>query len=288
MSRREDILARVGRTPSLPVAVVKAIPMLRDVNADLAEIARVIRLDPGLAANVLRLSNSAALGARHKVSTLEAAVARLGSRRMMGLVLSSTIGPMQCAPVRGYDLDRGALWRHAAAVGIATRALLDLLGRKPAPHAETAALLIDTGKMVLGLDLEVDGRAIARRAYESNTPFEQAEREVLGIDHAEVGAALLRHWGLPEELVQVTRWHHEPTRCPTEHREVVDLVHAADQLCTLCGIGAGLDGCQYLPCQETLTSLGLSEEVFDRALCRVVEGLQEADELFEKPLAGSK
>lgn len=273
MSRRDDILAQVARIPALPVAAVKAIGVLQNPRAELCEIARVINHDPGLAASALRLANSAMFGGQRKIETIDAAVMRLGVRRMLDLVVGSAVKPHQTAPVRGYDLAPGALWLHSVAVACGTEELAKLLKFDAPACAFTAGLLIDVGKSVLGAHLEVDGLAIRKDAFEQHVPFEQAERHVLGVDHAEIGAALLGRWGLPPALVAAARWHHEPADCPPEHQALVDLVHASDQICTLSGIGGGSDGANYRPCEETMARLRVDIHVIESALCRIVERL---------------
>lgn len=273
MSRRTKILAEIATVPALPVAAVKAISVLQSPDADLYEMARVINHDPGLAANVLKLANSALFGARRETTTVNDAVARLGTRRILDLVVGSAVGPFQSKPIRGYDLPPGELWRHSVAVACGTEELASVLGLRPPESAFTAGLLIDIGKHVLGTHLEIDRQTIRQEALQRDVPFEQAELHVLGIDHAEVGACLLEHWNLPSPLVSVVRWHHDPEQCPPEHQPTAKLVHASDQICTLCAIGTGIDGCNYRPCESVLTDLQLSENVVEDARRRIVERL---------------
>ena len=281
MSQRDAILARLHEVEALPVAAMKAISLLQNPASDLSEIARLIGHDPALAAGVLRLANSAMFGGRSRIETIDAAIARLGTRATLNLVLGSAVGPMEARPVRGYDLPAGALWRHNVAVAIGTQALADILKINAPDYAFTAGLLVDIGKQVLGQFLEIDGAAIAAEAFGRHVSFEQAELRVLGIDHAEIGAALLTNWGLPESIVQVVRWHHEPTRCPAEFRTVAELVHASDQICTLAGIGGGLDGSNYQPCAAALDHLNLTTATIERAMMRIADRLAQVNDLFD-------
>jgi putative nucleotidyltransferase with HDIG domain len=281
VSRRDEILARIQTVEALPVAAVKAVTLLQNPETDLCEIARLISHDPALAAGVLRLANSAAFGGRARIDSVEAAIARLGTRRTLNLVISSAVGPLEARPVRGYDLPAGELWRHNVAVALGTQALARLLKISAPESAFTAGLLVDIGKQVLGRFLEIDGGAIRDEAFERRVSFEQAEQNVLGIDHAEVGAALLANWGLPEGIVQVVRWHHDPRQCPAQYQSIAELVHAADQVCTQAGIGGGLDGSNYRPCETALDHLKLTTDTIERATCEIVERLAEMSDLFD-------
>ena len=280
MNPRDNILSKIKRTPALPMATIKVVGILQNPRAEMSEISRVINHDPGLAANTLRLANSAMFGGHRKIETIDAAIARLGVRRMLDLVVAAAVKPMASAPVRGYDLPAGTLWLHSVAVACATEELAKMRKITGTASAFTAALLIDIGKSILGSHLEVDGQKIRRLAFEQHVPFEQAERQVLGIDHAEAGAALLEHWGLPPALVAAVRWHHEPDRCPGEHQALIDLIHACDQICMLGGIGAGSDGSNYQPSEAVMTRLKIDEGVVEAMLWRIVERLESLKDLI--------
>ena len=101
------------------------------------------------------------------------------------------------------------------------------------------------GKVVLGTFIEIDARSISRSVSARNISFDEAEREILGIDHAEAGAVLLESWGLPADVVEIVRYHHRPDEFDGD-RLGVDLVHIADILSMESGIGAGeMDGLCY-------------------------------------------
>jgi HD-like signal output (HDOD) protein len=280
VNTRQAILDRVPAIEALPVVAMRVITTLQNPRAELSEIARLIRHDPALTAGLLRLANSAAMAGRHRIESVDAALARIGLRKTLHLVMSTVVAPIAARPVRGYDLPAGELWRHNVAAALGANVVYDLIRRPPHPAAFTAGLLLDIGKQILGEFMEVDGRAIQHEAFEQHVSFEQAERHVLGIDHAQVGAALLTHWGLPDSIVDVVRWHHEPASCPPDHREVAQVVHVADQVCTQAGIGGGADGCNYVPCAQTLEQLGITPEVVERATCRIVEQLQQLDDFM--------
>ena len=282
MSRRSEILTAVNQIDALPVVAAQMIPLLRCADATISDIAQKLSSDPGLTANTLRLANCALHATNQPVTDVGAAIKRLGTRRLMELVLASSIAPMTKKPVRGYDLDEGQLWRHSMLIAIGAEELAAVLDVTAPSHTFTAGLLADIGKIVLGTFVAVDAQQIIARAFEMKIPFDQAEREVLGIDHAEVGAALLSRWQLPSDLVDVARWHHQPENCPQS--SVVALVHAADHIGALCGVGAGTDGLNYLPCESTFEKLNISTQSIEQTLSRTVERLEEVESLFVAPI----
>ena len=271
MSLRDRILAKLRTVPALPAAAIETVQLLQDPDSDIKDIARSIEHDPGLTANVLKLANSAYIGMSKSVGTIQQAVVRIGTAEIVKMIVGLSFSPIASRPVRGYDLPPGALWEHSVAVAVASEQIVRLREINPPPHTFTPGLLIDVGKLVLGNFVEVDITSIQKLAFDQQASFEKAERQVLGIDHAEVGARLLEHWNLPEALVEVVRWHHDPSNVSEEQALVTDLVHTADQLMTLCGIGCGADGSNYAMCDTAVSRFSLSDDEVELVLSRSME-----------------
>lgn len=279
MSRRDDILAAVDAVPALPPAAGEVVRLVQDPEVDLADVCRAIELDASLTSNLLRLANSPWFRASREIDSVRAATVRLGLNTVFELVLSTVLAPIARRPVQGYDLPAGDLWEHSVAVGIGARQLAQILGR-PAPQGLfTAGLLVDIGKIVLGSYLEVDARPVMDAAFDHGLPFDAAEREVLGIDHAEVGATLLDRWNLPRFLVDAVRWHHSPERHDGEPI-IVDLVHAADVCCMMGGVANGSDGLHYHISAASVDRLSLTNLVVERVVSGVFTELGEVRGMF--------
>lgn len=279
MSRRDEILSRVKALPAMPVAALEVIRILQDPNADANQVRQAIEHDPGLTANVLRLANSAFFGGPKSIGSLREAVVRLGLKRIMRVVVASAAAPVVRVEVRGYDLPAGQLWEHSAAVAIATDFVAEAVGLRTPESAFTAGLLHDVGKIVLGTYVEVDAGPINSLAVGEKLSFDEAERRVLGVDHAEVGAVVLEAWKLPPAVVDAVRHHHSPpagmSLSPT-----TDLVHAADALCMAEGLGMGRDGLNYRPSADVVKRLGLTTKINEIVLCRLLVGLEELRRSF--------
>jgi HD-like signal output (HDOD) protein len=279
MSRRQEILDSLDRVEKMPTAVQRAITLLNDPEADMGELARVIEHDPGLTSNILRMANSSYFGGVRTITTVREAVVRLGAQHVFKLVMALGVAPQARKEVRGFGLEPGKLLLHSIAVALAAEELGRQLNLRAPEHTFTAGLLSNLGKIVLGTFLEIDAQPILKLVNEEGIPFEQAERQVLGIDHAEVGAALLKLWGLPAPIVTVVRHH----LTPDEYDGVdlsLDLVHVADILAKNCGMGLGLDGMNYLPSARVAERLKLSPEVLERTVAAIMDHVQELNELF--------
>ncbi len=279
MNRREEILSSIHDVPSMPSAALGAVGLLQDPEADMAELIGVIEHDPGLTANLLRIANSAYYGGAGTIDSLRQAIVRLGTKCILQMVVASAAAPLIIPEIKGYGLSPGDLWKHSIAVAVGTERLAEALGLPVPEYAFTAGLLHDVGKMVLGTFLEVDAGPSLELAQQEQVSFDVAEHRVLGIDHAEAGAALLERWQLPAEIVCVSRWHHDPNSL-TGDTFVADLVHAADALCLMGGIGAGSDGLQYRPSRQVAERINLTTLAAETAVCGILEGLAELSELF--------
>ncbi len=274
MSHRDKILAKVGTVRSLPAAAIEALELLQDADVDIAKVTKAIEYDPGLTSNVLRLANSAYFGPPRSINSVRDAIVRLGTKQVLRTVMASATSSLMHRSIKGYDLPAGELWEHSIGVAVASDQLASVLDVDAPAYVFTAALLHDVGKIVLGTFVEIDTAPIMKLAFGEHVPFEVAERRVLGIDHAEVGGILLDRWNLPIEIVQVCRWHHEPENI-TEDTCAVDIVHMADNLALMYGIGAGSDGLNYRPSREVVSRLNVNVHVMEEAACRVLEALGE-------------
>ncbi len=288
MSRRDEILSQVTSVPSLPAVVCRLQEYLDDPEVNFNQLARVIECDPGLTANVLQLANSAYFGWQGGIGSVRDAISRLGTKRIFQMVLCMSVAPLVRKPIRGYDLDAGQLWEHSVAVAICAEKIA--AGRRPTcqPNAFTAGLLHDVGKVLLGTFVEVDDEPIKELVALDHLTFNEAERMVLGVDHAEVGAHLLERWNLPEEVVTAARWHHEPSRADSSLQGMVDLVHVADVICLNCGWGLGSDGLQYRLDEPAAARLGLRSQDAEAAASLVITGLEELLQIFTPDKKGER
>ena len=279
MSRREDILQKAFAIPQMPMPVQKVLAYIGNPEADLRQLARIIEYDPGLTVNVLRMANSSFFGTGGKVTSVREALMRLGLNRVYQLVIASGVAPMTRYEIKGYGLRPGELLEHSVAVATASETLAKELGRVAPPHTFTAGLLVNIGKTVMGSFLEVDAIQILALAHERHISFEQAEEEILGINHAELGAILLERWSIPIPIVNVVRYRLRPDDCP-EPDLALDLVHVGDVIAKMTGIGMGIDGMQYTPSEAVFARLDISPEQMEAVMEAILEQIAEVREIL--------
>jgi putative nucleotidyltransferase with HDIG domain len=266
----------------MPATTMIVLNLLRDPKVGADRVEEAIKHDPGLVVNVLKLANSAYFGYPKAIASVRAAIVRLGWKRVYQLVVASCVNGMLSEPVQGYDLGSGELWRHSVAVAVATEHLCRQMGIEATDEAFTGALLHDVGKMVIGRFADADFGRLEKLTCDGMS-FEAAEREVLGTDHAEVGAMILEKWAFPNELVEVVRWHHDPDGGGGAS-PVVDMVHIADVLSLSLGIGAGREGVLYEPAEPVVARLQLKDDDIETVAGKIVEDVDEICSALSEPV----
>ena len=252
------IMARVKSFPGMPATSAKLLKMLKDPDSSAAEIEDVLKYDPGLTANILKLTNSAYFGIPTKVSSVRQAIVLLGWKRMLQLVMTMCMSTAMKKPVPGYDLPHGELWRHSVAASIAAELVVKALKIPGVDEVFTAALLHDVGKLVLGDFVRNDLQNIEAMASKG-IAFEVAEFIVLGTDHANVGARILEKWAFPDNLINAVGWHHDPEKCEKQCT-LSDIVHIANVLGLKSGYGNSRKRHEAEPTNEVAERLGFKPD----------------------------
>ena len=202
----EDVLKVIHRLPSLPTVVMELLASMDQDDVDIDTLAGKIAQDQALTAKTLRLANSSFYGRAHAVNTMAEAIAILGFRTVRSVV--TTAGLMQSMGNSGGGaLDLQPFWRHAIAVAVCARELAPHLRVNP-DHAYTAGLLHDIGRLVLVTQLAPQYAAVMAYCAQHGCGTLEAERQVLGLDHAEIGQALTVYWKFPLHLQRAVGMHH--------------------------------------------------------------------------------
>jgi putative nucleotidyltransferase with HDIG domain len=268
-----EILSKVKSFPTMPGAGLKMLALLEEADTSVSEIEEVLRFDPGLTANILKLANSAYFGIPSKVGSLKQAVILLGLKRLIQLVVASCVSAIMDKTVPGYDLPPGDLWRHSIAVSIAAEALVKDKKRIDAEDIFTPALLHDVGKLVLGSFVKDELEAVESIAAKG-VPFVVAENMILGTDHAEIGAQILVQWNFPPEIINAVRWHHDPDSVEKSSSQI-DVVYLANLLCQTTDASGQAGGHAVELSPAVIERLGIQLNQFEAISGRVARWVDE-------------
>ncbi len=258
---------------SLPAVVMRAMELLDDPETSAADIGNVLCEDPALTLRLLKIVNSAFYGFPSRIETVSRAITIIGTLELTDLIVGSTvINTFASLPNNLVNMEQ--FWRHSLYSGIVARLLAHRLG---APHTERCfvlGLLHDIGALVLYRQRPEQSRQALELSARRELPLYQAEQEVFGFDHGEIGALLMQQWNLPDSFAEVARHHHRPSKAERYRLEAAT-VHLAD---VVSGIAheSGSSNRHAVPLEPGAWEItGLSVDVVEPVM-------QEADALFEE------
>lgn len=281
-----DVIRTLRTMPPLPDVAHRVLQIVNDPEYSLDSLVQVVRVDPALTSRILTLCNSSLHGLSREITTVSEAVAYLGTRNLVKLVLvTCTVAYHRGAQHDGYGGPR-ELWRHSLACAHACQITAEFCGYDQPGTAFTAGILHNIGKIAV---VQIAGGAAAAPdptrsgAAPAPTQHLELERQWLGIDHAAASGIVAECWGLPADLRRAVRNHHDGNLIRKDG-ELTALLHVADTLVLGMGIGNPFPsiGQQVLP--EALDRLHLADSDLPGIIARVDVELGRSAELLN--LAG--
>ena len=275
----DKILQSIERIPAFPTTVIKVSEMLRDDDYSIPEVVNLIKCDQAIAANILKMSNSAYLCPRQKIGTVRDAVVYLGRNNLIRVVQTAGISRIFRKTNRGYAATATELWEHSVATALFSQILSRKIMKREDERLYLAALLHDVGKILLSefvhKSLERIRELVTRRGYS----FLEAEGEVIGINHAELGGRMAARWNFPGEIVNALSYHHRPDLLKEGDDTMAWLVYLADQACLMMGITGGADGLAHRGLSEAMAKFGFYQQDLEMGMMQLAEDLKCAKDL---------
>ena len=259
-----DDLDLLAKLPPLSPLVAQLTATLSAADVDFRDVESIIRRDPVIAARVIGAANSAAYAGHGPTLSIHAAIMRLGVLAVRRLAFMLSLHNA----VPGTRAERQTFWRHSLAVAHAADVITRYVptwatGRQP-EHAFLAALLHDLGLLALGKHHAQEDAMVLARATEDRVARWQVERELLGVDHAEIGARLAAHWAFPESITSIIAFHHDFASAPQQSRWLAAVIALADALCNEDEASNMREGAHVGTIEETIALLGLPPDALGR------------------------
>ncbi|MHC4458540.1 MAG: HDOD domain-containing protein [Planctomycetota bacterium] len=278
--KKEEILLSIQDLPPFPETVLKAIQAMKDPEISAKKIVGIIQYDQNITASILRFANSAYFGLKKKVTSLKHAVAYLGSKTILDMLMLSGALDQYRTEFTGYG-DRGKeMLKHSFSTALMCRILGEKIGLQESFTVFSAGLLHDIGKVVLSSFVEHKFEEIIHLVNDHNYSLVNAEQEVLGLDHAQVGGEILKRWGLPEKITGPVTLHHQ-----VEKADAADvhtpLVYLADQAYIVISGTKGTDAWSLAKMKKAMTRCRISVADLDDALRLMRNSSQRIQQLFE-------
>ena len=279
MSRLDEILILIKAVPPFPKVAQRVLGMLDDPSVKAAQLAEVIQYDAAITANILKICNAAIFGLVRKVSSLEEALVVLGHKELKDIIITSSSAKFYKGKVgAGYELEQGDLWRHSVACAIVAKQLSPHVKGTNANTAFTTALLHDIGKRFLSGFVAGEFQNIINKVDQEQCSFVEAEKELLGASHAELGGMILQNWEFDPEMVAAVREHHDADAL--QKGPLSALIALSNAIVVSLGIGGGADGLATRMQGEGLKKYDITSETIENCMTQLLFEMEKAEEVL--------
>jgi len=278
ISLKSKILRGLVELPPMPNIILKAREIMEDSGSSLKDLAGVIEHDQAIVARVLALANSAYYGLSGLVSSIQHASILLGQKTLGELITIAASSQLLNKKLKGYRLHPGDLWKHSLAVALGSRIIAEKRNAEWIEDAFIAGLLHDAGKIILNPYIVEREKAFKKALGNGQPRFIDAEKEILGFDHAEVMSRAIRFWRYPENQSTAIRYHHCPSR--SENSELAFIVHLADFAAKEAGFKSENSGSQPEIDPQTLDYLGFQKEDLSPIIAEITSSVEKLAKEF--------
>jgi HD-like signal output (HDOD) protein len=220
---------------SLPDICMKISEMVDDPKCSTSHIGKIIGKDAALTARLLKIVNSAFYRFPSKIETVSRAITIIGYRELRDLVFAATVSGI-FERISNDLVNMDSFWRHGIYSGILSRLVASNCRVLHGERLFVAGLMHDIGQLIVSYKLPKLMRKVVDLSEQQNIPLYQAEQQILGFDHAEVGAELMKAWQLPQTHQYVTRYHHNP-QAAQENILEVNIVYLANIIAQIAETG---------------------------------------------------
>ena len=268
----KEVIEAAKDLPPFPDVVWKVMPLLKKM-APVKEIEAVIKFDQAITARILALSQSPHFGRRRNIDSLHDAIIALGDQQLIFVIMTACTSRYFSGESGGYDLREGELWEHSVAAALMSEIVGRQIGFQKMLTAYTAALLHDIGKTVLNLYIRNYFDDIFSLVQSKKMRFIDAERQVLGIDHQQLGSLIAQHWKFPPQVITAIGYHHCPKKA-TDDKDLAGFIYIVNRMVSAIGIGAGVDGFEQPNEDDLFVEMGVTHRMVEGALADLVEAME--------------
>ena len=271
-SLKSKILRSLVELPPMPNIILKARQIMEDPASSLKDLSAVIEHDQAIVARVLALANSAYYGLSGLVSSIQHASILLGQRTLGELITIAASSRLLSKKLKGYQLNPGDLWKHSLAVALGSKIIAEKKNTQLMEDAFIAGLLHDAGKIILDPYVIEHQKVFKKRLNGGHQKNVEAEREILGFDHAEVMSRAARFWRYPKTQTTAIRYHHYPLQ--SGGCELAFIVHLADFAAKEAGFNSGRMSTSAEIDPQVLSRLGFQQTELNSLIAGVTESVE--------------
>ncbi len=267
----EIILRHSGELPALPKAACHIMAVIEDPRTTATRLEKALAMDQALTAKVLRIANSPFYGAARQITTVSEAIVRLGFVTIRNWTLVTASRSVFLAPGAGMLYHK--IWRQSVMSAMGSQLVAQAVGRVQPEGVFVGGLMQNIGQLVLARSHPELFQEILAVSAETGEPYHEVELRVLGFDHGELGALLLREWNLTEDLEDAVRWHHRFDHPDARNARVAAMIALGEEIARCCsndeeGLAAEDEYEVRARLMPAASALGLTAERVDDLVAR--------------------
>jgi HD-like signal output (HDOD) protein len=271
---KKEIFRSLENLPPISRVVSEALEVMADPNSVVEDIAKAIETDQSMVSNVIRLVNSAYYSLPNKISSIQQACVLLGNRILREIIIMAGVSNLLEKNLKGYGFASGELWRHSVASALGAKIIAGKEDPDLNNDAYIAGLIHDMGKITLNPYVLERIELFSSYMDSEKKDYLEAEKSILGFDHAEIAYELCIKWKFPENIAFAIQHHHQPSL--SQGDELSYIVHMADFLAKFCGFGQSMNTTDELE-KGTMEFLSLEKEHIDNIVSEINESMKQFD-----------
>ena len=266
---------------SIKEVIGEILRAVRDTKTSAGDVKNIIEKDPPLCAKLLKRANSAYYGYPRTISDIQEAIVCLGFDAVKELAVNQKACDLFTEEEVFEGFSRWALWKHSVAVALCSKLTYRKLFNEPGENLYVAGLLHDIGIIVEDQFFDYYFKSALKKASEENLNLYDAEREVLSVDHAEIGQAIMMNWDFPDEMSMAIGFHHQPHLLTDKEveKEVLTLC-LSNRLCHRQSIGyidaPNVDDALF---EDSMDKLNITEEALEPIVEELKEEINKMEEM---------
>lgn len=279
MTTLQELMKEINNLKPIPAVANQLLAVVDNPDSSMEDIANVIQYDPAITASVLKTCNSAFFGLKNPAESIKDAVNMLGTDQIIELVLLKSGAKALSGSQKGYGMESGDMWRYSVSSAVIAKQVAAKFSLKNKNTIFTAALVKDIGKTILENHVSDASKKIKNLVENKGFSFGEAEKKVLGIDHAELGALIGKMWKFSPRMIKIIRHHHLADEKMIKDKEVTT-VYLADCITMMMGQGVGSDGLSYRFKNQAMKELGLCPDDVSMMIAEFGINIKEVEELL--------
>ena len=287
--QRDQVVANaireISHIATLPEITLKIIDLVEDPSSTAKDLHGVIANDPALCTRILKVVNSSFYGLPGQIGSIDRAIVMLGLNAVKNIAIAASLAKLFRGGELTPNFSARDLWVHSNATAVLSKVLCDKLRLSLGDEAFLAGLMHDLGIMV---EMQFDRSKLIEVVERvspnpDGLPVEdmlEVENQMFGANHQLFGAALCQKWKFPKTFEMVSAFHHNPIKCPSEHRKLVGIIAVADILAAEASQGFRLDRMTTEIPAEVCDLIGLGKDTLSGIRENLNELIENANSLL--------